>query len=310
MSKRSVNKGNGGKITPARASEAKPLEASSVSLKQKTKAKRKADIWQNSDLYWYAGLILAALFSFYLRAIVPWTAVFSGDKVIFSSETDAWYHMMLAKGTIINLQRLWFDPMTYFPHGTPLHFGPFMSWTITIFSYIFGLGHPSMHLVDVVGAFLPAVLGMLLVFPVYFIGREIGGKSCGLVSALMVAVLPGQLFNRTILGFTDHHCAEIFLSTLTVMFFLLALRSGKGMTFVGLLRSWSSLKMPLLYSVLAGISLGLYIDAWSSGFLFEGIILLFILLQSIVDHLKGRDVEYLGASGAITFFVATSLPLR
>jgi len=309
MSKRSVNKGNGGKITPARASEAKPLEASSVSLKQKTKAKRKADIWQNSDLYWYAGLILAALFSFYLRAIVPWTAVFSGDKVIFSSETDAWYHMMLAKGTIINLQRLWFDPMTYFPHGTPLHFGPFMSWTITIFSYIFGLGHPSMHLVDVVGAFLPAVLGMLLVFPVYFIGREIGGKSCGLVSALMVAVLPGQLFNRTILGFTDHHCAEIFLSTLTVMFFLLALRSGKGMTFAGLLRSWSSLKMPLLYSALAGISLGLYIDAWSSGFLFEGIILLFILLQSIVDHLKGRNVEYLGASGAVTFFVATLLVL-
>ena len=67
--------------------------------------------------------------------------------------------------------------------------------------------------------------------------------------------------------------------------------------------------MPLLYSALAGISLGLYIDAWSSGFLFEGIILLFILLQSIVDHLKGRNVEYLGISGAITFFVATLLVL-
>jgi len=309
MSKRSVDKGDGGKTPSAQAKEARPLDASSASLKQKAKAIDKAGIWQNSDLYWYAGLILAALFSFYLRAIVPWNAVFSGGKVIFSSESDAWYHMMLAKGTVINLQRLWFDPMTYFPHGTPTHFGPFNSWAITIFSYIFGLGHPSMHVVEVVGAFLPAVLGALLVFPVYFIGKEMGGKSCGLISALIVAVLPGQLFNRTVLGFTDHHAAEIFLSTLTMMFFIMAMRSGRNMTFEAVQKRASSLKEPLLYAALAGVSLGLYIDAWSSGFLFEGIILLFVILQSAVDHLKGRRVEYLGIIGGVTFFVATFMVL-
>ncbi len=217
--------------------------------------------------------------------------------------------MMLAKGIVINLQRLWFDPMTYFPHGTPLHFGPFNSWAITIFSYIFGLGHPSMHLVEVVGAFLPAVLGALLVFPVYFIGKEMGGKSCGFVSALIVAVLPGQIFSRTTLGFTDHHAAEMLLSTLTMMFLLMAVRSGRSMTFAGLQKDWSLFKNPLLYAALAGVSLGLYIDAWSSGFLFEGIILLFIFLQSIFDHVKGKNIEYLSISGAITFFVATLLVL-
>ena len=205
MSKRSVDKGDSGKKTTAKPNEAKPREASSVPLEKKANAAGKAGIWQSSDLYLYAGLIVAALFSFYLRAIVPWNRVFSGSSVIFSSETDAWYHMMLAKGTVINLQRLWFDPMTYFPHGTPLHFGPFVSWAITIFSYIFGLGQPSNHLIEVVGAFLPAVLGALLVFPVYFIGRELCGKSCGLVSALIIAVLPGQVLSRTTLGFTDHH---------------------------------------------------------------------------------------------------------
>jgi oligosaccharyl transferase (archaeosortase A-associated) len=309
MSKRSVEKGDKGEKTPARAQEAKPMDAPSVALEKKAKAGSKADIWQNSDLYLYLCLIVAALFSFYLRAIIPWKAVFVGKNVIFSSESDAWYHMMLAKGTVINLQRLWFDPMTYFPHGTSLHFGPFNSWAITISSYIFGLGHPSMHLVEVIGAFLPAILGVLLVFPVYFIGKEIGGKSCGLVSALIVAVLPGQLLSRTTLGFSDHHAAEILFSTLTMMFLLLALRTGKGMTMSALLKGWSSYKMPLAYSALAGISLGLYIDAWSSGFLFEGIILLFILLQSIVDHVKGKNVEYLGISGAITFFVAMLLVL-
>jgi len=264
---------------------------------------------QNSEIYWYLGVVLAMLFSFYLRAIIPMNRVFVGDRVIFSSETDAWYHMMLAKGTVLNLQRLWFDPMTYFPTGTPTHFGPFVSWAITVASYIFGLGSPSMHTVEVVGAFLPAVLGALLVIPVYFIGREIGGKSCGLISALIVAVLPGQLFSRTTLGFTDHHSAEILFSTLTIMFMLLAIRTGRSMTFASLQKSWSVHKKALLYSALAGVSLGLYIDSWSSGFLFEGIILAFILVQSVVDYLKDRNTEYLGISGAIAFFVAIVMVL-
>ena len=213
MSKRSVDKGDMDKKTSAGVKESKPTTTPSVPLEEKAYAKGKADTRQNSDLYLYAGLILAALLSFYLRAIIPLNSVFSGSKVIFSSESDAWYHMMLAKGVVINWQRLWFDPMTNFPHGTPLHFGPFLSWAIAIFSGIFGLGHPSMHLVESVGAFMPAVLGALLVFPVYFIGKELGGKSCGFISAMIIAVLPGQIYIRTTLGFTDHHGAEILFST-------------------------------------------------------------------------------------------------
>jgi len=228
MSKRTADKRDGGRKSPARAQEAKPADAQPVPLEKRSNRAGKAGIWQNSDLYLYIGLMLAALLSFYLRGIIPMDRVFSGGSVIFSSETDAWYHMMLAKGTVINLERLWFDPMTYFPHGTSLHFGPFVSWAITIVSYILDLGYPSTHLVETVGAFLPAVLGALLVFPVYFIGREIFGKSCGLIAALTIAVLPGQVFSRTTLGFTDHHAGEILFSTATIMFILLACARGRG----------------------------------------------------------------------------------
>ncbi len=262
------------------------------------------------DYYWYTGVVLAFLFSFYLRAIVPWSRVFTGgDMVTFSSESDAWYHMMLAKSTVMNLQRPWFDPMTYFPHGTSIHFGPLLDWGIALVSLIVGLGHPSTHTIDVIGALAPAVLGALLVFPVYVIGKELGGKSCGLISALMVAVLPGQLFSRTTLGFTDHHAAEIFFSALTMAFFLLAMRSGKDLTFKALRSDLASVKMPTLYSALAGVSLGMYIDAWSSGYLFEGILLLAIIIQAMVDYIKYRDVEYLGVSGAITFLLAMVMVL-
>jgi len=264
---------------------------------------------QSTGIYWYAGVLLAFLISFWLRAINPLKSVFVGNEVIFSSDGDPWYHMMLAISTALNLQRPWFDPMTNFPYGTAIPYGPFNSWGIAILSLIAGLGHPSIHMIDTIGAFFPAVLGALLVIPVYFIGREFGGKRCGLISALIVAVLPGQLFERSVLGFTDHHVAESLLSAFAILFFMLAMSSGKNLGFEAIRRDWTKLKMPLIYSALAGISLGLYIDAWASGFLFEGIILIFIIFQSIVDHLKNRNAEYLGISGAITFLVATLLIL-
>ena len=231
MSKRSVGKGDDGKKTAAGVQEAKPQDLPPTPLEKKAKSKSAACLWQNNDILIYAGLIVAAAVSLFLRTYYNWKLVFTDNGVVFSSETDAWYHMMLARGVVINHQRLWFDPMTNFPNGTTLHFGPFHSWAIALVSEILGLGNPSMHLVDTVGAIMPAVLGALLVFPIYFIGRELAGKNCGLISALIIAVIPGQVFSRTTLGFTDHHAAEILLSTIAMMFLLMALRSGRRMTF-------------------------------------------------------------------------------
>lgn len=268
----------------------------------------KKHVW-NRDVYLYAGVLLAFLISLYLRAVIPLKSVFVGNDVIFSSEGDAWYHMMLAISTALNLQVPWFDPMTNFPHGTAIPFGPFNSWGIAIISLIMGLGHPSIHTINTIGAFFPSILGALLVIPVYFIGREIGGKSCGLISALIIAVLPGQVFQRSLLGFSDHHASESFLSALAMMFFVLAISSSADLSFGAIKKNWTGLKMPLIYSALAGISIGLYIDAWASGFLFEGIILAFIAVQSMADHIKGRNADYLGITGAMTFLVATLLVL-
>ncbi len=304
MSKRSVGKGDDGKKTAAGVQEAKQQDLPPTPLEKKAKSNSAARLWQNNDILIYAGLIVAAAVSLFLRTYYNWKLVFTDNGVVFSSETDAWYHMMLARGVVINHQRLWFDPMTNFPNGTTLHFGPFHSWAVAIVSEILGLGNPSMHLVDTVGAIMPAVLGALLVFPIYFIGRELAGKSCGLISALIIAVIPGQVFSRTTLGFTDHHAAEILLSTVAMMFLLMALRSGRRMTFDSLKDDWSKFKSPLIFSALSGLFLGLYIDAWSSGFLFVGVILFFVFWQSIFDHMKGKSVDYLGIIAAIAFIVA------
>ncbi|HPJ30197.1 MAG TPA: oligosaccharyl transferase, archaeosortase A system-associated [Methanothrix sp.] len=273
-------------------------------------APKKRRLERVPDLYIYAGLGVVFLFSLYLRVYRPMSRIFVGDSVFFDGN-DPWYHMMLAKSTILNHQRPWFDPMTYFPGGTEITYGPFNSWAIAILSYIADLGTPSMHTAEVVGAVFPALIGALLVFPVYFIGRELGGRTAGFMAAVMITVLPGQLLSRSILGFTDHHAAEVLLSTTAMLFFMLAVRSGAGRLTFASLRGGDrkALKRPLALSILAGLFLGLYIDAWAAGHLFVGVLLAFITIQSIVDHLRGRNLEYLGIAGTITFLITLLLVL-
>ncbi|MDM7913567.1 MAG: hypothetical protein QUS09_10770, partial [Methanotrichaceae archaeon] len=62
MSKRSVDKRDRDKKTEGQSnSGAKPQDAKPVHT---AKAGR-AEIWLNTDLYWYAGLLFAVLLSFY-----------------------------------------------------------------------------------------------------------------------------------------------------------------------------------------------------------------------------------------------------
>ena len=100
----------------------------------------KKDWLRFADIYWYVGILLALFVSFYLRAIIPLKNVFIDGTVRFASDGDAWYHMMLATGTVFNLKRLWFDPMTNFPHGLIVTYGPFNDWSMAIISLIVGLG--------------------------------------------------------------------------------------------------------------------------------------------------------------------------
>lgn len=260
------------------------------------------------DLYVYAGLVFVFLFSLYLRVYRPMPRVLVGETLLFDGN-DASYHMMLAKSTLLNLQRPWFDPMTFFPNGTEIHFGPFMSWGIAVLSYIAGLGDPSMYTVEVVGALFPGVMGALLVFPVYFIGRELGGRGAGLMASIMIAVLPGQFLSRSLIGFADHHVAEVLLSTTAILFFILAVRSGSGNLTFASLRSgqFRAFRRPLIYSLLAGVSLGLYLTAWAAGHIFISILLAFAVLQSVVDHMRGKKIEYLTIVVSVTFLATILL---
>ena len=245
--------------------------------------------------------------SLIIRTVLPYARVFGGEMVMFGSD-DPVYHLRLIENMLFGghfPHRIYFDPYTLFPHGDNLHFAPLYDQIPAFFTWLIGLGAPTHMLMETVGAYYPAVLGALVVFPVYFIGKELYSKEVGLLSAFLIATLPGFLF-RSILGAMDHHVGEVLFSTLAMMFLLMALKRAKasGITFEHLAkRDWTSLKTPLVYIFLAGFSFGLYALTWVGCVMFVFIVFVALFALYLIEHLRGNSTDYLCMVGVPVFLI-------
>ncbi len=270
------------------------------------------NLFKNSFSIYTAFVLFIFALSLYIRTGLPYDAVFRGGIVGFASD-DAVFHMRLVENLIENFpHKIWFEAFTLYPNGQVFHFGPLWTYMIAITSLILGAGSPSLELTRTIGAYFPGIFGALMVFPVYFIGKWVFDRRVGLLSAFIVAVMPGQFLNRSVMGFTDHHVGEVFFSTLFLMFFIMAIRSvkGKDISLADVLnKNWNKLKLPGVISFVAGIAFGLYMLQWSSGVFFGGIVAIFIILQYIIDHMHGRSVEGLCFVSVITFLAAFPIVL-
>lgn len=179
-----------------------------------------------------ASIALAAIFgiSLYIRIALPYESVFVKDWVWFRG-VDAWYHMRLADSLLRNFpHRIFFDPYTFYPHGTAVSWPPFFDRLIVSMGWLVGLGSPSQQTLDRAGAYIPPILGALTIFPVYIIASELFNRWVGMIAAALVTVLPGEFLHRFLLGFTDHHVAETLFSTVVIMFLILAVKRAREST--------------------------------------------------------------------------------
>jgi len=203
--------------------------------------------------------------------------------------------------------RISFDPYTFFPRGVTVSWPPFFDVLVAGVARLVSLGSPSQHTIDVVGAYIPAILGTLTIIPVYFIGKELFNRWTGLLAATLVVILPGEFLNRSLLGFTDHHVAESLFTTVTILFLILAVKKSRErkMSFAHLInRNWALITRPLIYTLLAGIFLGIYLLTWVGGLMFVFIIFTWLVIQFIIDHLRRKSTDYLCVIGVITFLIS------
>ena len=219
---------------------------------------------------------------------------------------DALYHMRMVEVLLHNYpQGIFYNPLTHYPHGAFIHFGPLFDHMIALTALLIGFGNPSTELVNVIGAYFPAVMGALIVFPVYFLGKHLKDRKTGVIAAILISIAPGQFLNRSMIIFTDHHVAESLFSTLFILFFMLAVIQAKRINLsVRMLqqREKQAVK-PILYAVVAGLMYAAYQLSWPGAPLFGMIIVIFAAIQYSLDHVKNKSTDYLGIVGIVTFVI-------
>jgi asparagine N-glycosylation enzyme membrane subunit Stt3 len=234
----------------------------------------------------------------------PYNQIFVGDNIKYT-QNDAYYYMRLVDNAANNFPHITqFDPYSIYPGGNNILNLSIFHWIIVFFAWIFGAGHPTQHLIDLIGAYLPAIMGALTVVPVFFIGKALFNKWAGVLAAGLVAILPGEFMSRSMLASSDNPVAEVFFTACALAFLIYAIKtaSQNQLTFGHILKlDWKIILKPLILSLFAGIFLGFYLATWQGALLFVFIIMLYLVVQFIINHVKQKSNDYLCIVSGITF---------
>jgi len=222
-------------------------------------------------------LLAIALAALALRVVFLFDTVFRDTYVNFQ-DNDAWYHMRLIDNLVRNFPRpMLVDPYIG-PEAQPVAVAPLFDVIVAAVAWVVGLGRPSPHTIDVVGAVVPPVLGALVVLPVYGIGARLFGRVAGLLAAALVAVAPGHFLARSVLGYTDHHVAEALFSATAVLMLVVAVRQAER-------------ARRLRLAAGAGVALAAYFLTWTGAALLVFVVCAWAVAQYILDalHRRGDD---------------------
>jgi dolichyl-phosphooligosaccharide-protein glycotransferase len=233
-------------------------------------------------------LLLFIAVAIVLRMIPAGSLIVDGQVRFIS--TDSWFVMRQVEQVIHNFPGYaWFDPMTAYPNGKPIAWGPLFPVTVAAICAVFGAtARPEM---EIVASVVPVILGAAMVPVMYLTGKVLRDKWTGLIAAGLIAIVAGEYTWRAFFGYVDHHIMEVLLSTIFILIYLTLLRypGWKEMKLEDL-RNWT---VPLLLCLLAGIAYLLGLFNMPTIVLFALIIGIFTLFQGIADYFRGQSIAYL-----------------
>ncbi|WP_459194233.1 oligosaccharyl transferase, archaeosortase A system-associated [Halosimplex sp. J119] len=257
---------------------------------------------------------LIALLGFMLWSRTRHWKEFLVDGTVYFSGYDPWYHYRMVKFTIQNWPATSpFDPWTQFPYGThSSQFGTIMDQLVATAALIVGLGNPSDHTVRLVVLFAPAVFGALAAIPVYYIGKRAAGRFAGVVGVATLALVGSTFAQRGTVGFYDHHIAEVLFQSIAVLATMVAVSVAEEEKPVWELfkaRDLDALRRPVGWSLVAGITVGLYLWTWAPGVFLIGILGVYFLVELASEYAHGESPEHVAIAGVITLSTAGVLSL-
>ncbi|HIJ00260.1 MAG TPA: peptide transporter, partial [Candidatus Methanomethylophilaceae archaeon] len=246
-------------------------------------------------------LVLAAivLLAFFLRSFFAYGPSISNGFAL-SGGSDAVYYQRVIDHIVSTGQQLVNDPLLNYPYDSANPREPLYAWVVAVggmFLTLFGI--PTETAVGMSFVFSTAIFGALACIPVYLIARETFGNRTGLIAAALMAISAAAI-SPSVLSNGDHDAMAMFFILWTFYFFLRAFTKVKGSRWVEDWRSLRSIKeglkafvrenrVGILYAFLAGISLALVSLTWK-GFVYAmAILVIFLLVQLLIDRFSNRD---------------------
>jgi len=237
-------------------------------------------------------IVLVALFSLFalwLR-LLPMLNMGNTDVLMMVASDDPLYNLRQVEQILANFPKYaWFEPMTLFPTGQGVPWGPLFPTIIATICLI--TGATTRPEIISTGLLVPPVMGAMIVVIMYFVGKICGDWKTGLLASGFTAVVSGQFFYRSFYGYMDHHIAEVLFSTIFCLLYMYTIYTEKDTKIE--LKNISSYKSTLLLAGLAGITYLVGLFVMPTMILFAMIVGIYTVIQFIIDVYRGRTSEYL-----------------
>jgi dolichyl-diphosphooligosaccharide--protein glycosyltransferase len=244
-------------------------------------------------------IIFFSLFALWLR-LIPMFLMGKTDILTMVGSDDPLYNLRQVEQLLANhFTYAWFDPMTQYPVGSTVYWGP-------LFIYISGFACLIAGAVtrpEIIGVCLlvPPIMAAITVGLMYYVGKFCGDWKTGILASGFTAVVSGQFFYRSLYGYFDHHIGEVLFSTLFCLIYIYILLSENEAKID--LKNFATWKRTALLSVLAGFAYLLGLFLMPTMIVFALIVALFTVIQFVINVWRNRFSEYLLVANTIIFAV-------
>jgi len=265
-------------------------EPSHIAMKPKIIEEEKSSKWRFKikNNWWITiSLIVIFLLILFLNTYYNATSDISIDseggglEKYYLSGPDPYYNMRLVEKTHETGRYPYYteaDPLLNYPIGRSGARPPLFNMMALGFSRILV---PFMDEIDAIGysmQFVPALFGALLIFPVYFIGKEVFNKKAGLIAALFVAIIPIHLGSGHGSAYTlfDHDSFNLLLFFIIFLFLIKSVKEK------------DSIKS-LLYAILGGVALAALSMAWVKSQQIYAVIAIYTIVTLFINIARSKS---------------------
>jgi dolichyl-diphosphooligosaccharide--protein glycosyltransferase len=248
----------------------------------------------------YSALILILFVAFTVRLLpLRWENLSGGTALL--NEFDPYYQFSITQHMVNNgllspyWPTHWINTQKWFPDGldmsTSLPALPMTAAAVYQIISLFGVNIDLMTFTSI----LPAVIAVVSCFIIYLIGKDMGGRTVGLFSALFLALAPSFL-QRSSLGFFDTEVPGVLGLVLFIFLFLRSLDGNR------------SLRGSIMYSLGSGAALAYFIAGWGAAYYLIGLSVLFVFILVLLRRYSQRMLINYSITFGLALFIGTKVP--